>query len=205
MDIRGYKISFGTILTVVSVGSAVGYGWSLRNMAKKAQFQVSARVHEVTWSSADIAIEARVINPTNGTVRMERPHISLYASDKTRESNTPFATTEYSNETFTIPPKETKVLPTMILSIPLGAILQLIAQGYLNGGELNLIINVQTSIFPRYIPVPISVSHDIKQKLGIPNNFPRMAVESTNPEIQAAVANKRVVATELTKKLMQVN
>jgi hypothetical protein len=136
---------------------------------------------------------------------MERPHISLYASDKARQSNTPFSTTEYSNETFTIPPKETKVLPTMLLSIPTGAILQLIAQGYLNGGELNLVINVQTNIYPRYIPVPISVNRDIKQKIGIPDEFPSMAMASKNPEIKAAVANKKISATEYTEKVMQIN
>jgi hypothetical protein len=188
MDIRNTKISVGTIFTAISVGGIVMYGWSLRNMAKKAQIQVGARVHKIDWNGVSIVIEGRIINPTSGTVRVRQPLISLYGSESARKNNMPFSVSQNTNATFTIPPQETKELESIMLHIPMGAILQMIAQGYLNGGELNLVIQVQTELYARYVPFSIPVSMDLRQK--ITNLQPNMKEALPNEKLTEMVVFK---------------
>ena len=171
MGLRDTKISVGTVFTVATMGGFLLYGYNVWQLGKNAQVQVAARVHKINWSGVELVVEGRVINPTSGSVRIKQPIIYLYGSQEARDNNNPFAASETSDRTFTIPPNESREIPPISITIPAGAILKLIAQGLLQNGELTLVINVRSTIYSRYPFISVPFKKDIVQKLAIPQNY----------------------------------
>jgi hypothetical protein len=150
MDIRETKISIGTIITGVSVVAGALYINSLWSLAKKAQVQASARVHKIDFNGITIVCSVTVLNPTNGTVTVRHPYVSLFASPKMQENRIPFAHSAISNQTHTIIPNGETRLPDVVLFIPTTSILQ-VAADMLADGKVELVANIKTRVTTKWL------------------------------------------------------
>jgi len=112
-------------LKIILIGGAVFLGgrylYSLNRAGKKAVVQVGGRVHKVTFEGVEVVLKYNIKNPTNSSIEMAAPLITLTHEGKVLASSSmslveiPEDVRSTNGRIKVLPFKETGIITTSIL------------------------------------------------------------------------------------------
>jgi len=131
----------------IAGGGAAAYaGYSLFTKAQLSSNLVvekNLRIHTLT--PLVVAVDVKLKNPSQGTIRVNHPMVSLFTSQEDVKANAPLVSSDPQPKDYQIPRSSTIVLDPILLRVPVIAALNIIPQ-LLDGRGLTVFGKVSTLI-----------------------------------------------------------
>ncbi|MFN8356287.1 MAG: hypothetical protein U0Y10_17650 [Spirosomataceae bacterium] len=102
---------------------AVGSGYlllkssQLKQLSKEFIIRTNVRVHQFTGLTITFAVDVVIINPTDASVLIEHPFVTIFNSPTALKNNEPFVTSELRKETYRIKPNVETAFSPIFLKI----------------------------------------------------------------------------------------
>lgn len=163
--------TIGLITFTALVGGAAIYTINGLKVAKKAKFVPTFRVFDVNESGISITGEIAVHNPTNRSIEIKKPFISIYV----KGGKNGLAFTEPSGEWFNLEPNSTTTIDKVNFTFGWEKILVIVRNLADNKdkkrGQITLEIKIDTSIRKNFIAIDLptqskEIDFEIPSKLN---------------------------------------
>ena len=100
-----------------------------------------------TFEGGNLVVNVTFQNPTNGSIRVKHPFVTMYTTEEKQKLREPFISSKVENKDYQIAPyAETKV--KIVVPLSLGQLIAVpeLASQYLSGGKVSIIVETVTTL-----------------------------------------------------------
>lgn len=169
-DPREEKLKVGTVLAIGSMAGIIGYASSLIKLARNIVIVPRLRIHRLDFNGLTIGAETNIENPTNGTVEVDHPFITIREApeeDGNKGKGKVLATSKPSRLSYTIVKKATTELGDIKVHVPVESLIRLVSKVSQNK-DIRLSVEIKAIIKLKYF---ISVALRERAEITIPGNI----------------------------------
>jgi len=130
---------------VLAAGLLARAAMNLQALNANLVIDTSLRIHRVSLAGLGIAADVTLKNPSNGTLSVSHPSVLMFSSEKNRDANAPFASSDPSGKTYQIPRQGIVRLDPIEILLPIAAAPGLV-MAYLRGELFNIHVRKITRI-----------------------------------------------------------
>ncbi len=151
-------------ITKIAVGAGVivtgGYLLQMSRTTANIETEVLAKVHSVKLSGIVIRVDAKLKNPTSGTLRLKYPFVKL------GYKNTTIGSSQVINQNIELPPYGEANIEGILINIPLTGIFSVamdVVKALTQHTPVKVIIKIITTIYTGFSTLPYE--YEIAQTL----------------------------------------
>jgi hypothetical protein len=142
-----------------------GYLLQMRRTSANLETEISAKIHSIKLSGILIRIDAKLKNPTNGTLKLKYPFVKLIYKGST------IGTSQVVNQDITLPAYGEANIESILINIPLTGILSVamdLLKSLKTGAGITVVIAIITTIYTAFSTLPYE--YKIEQVVKADNN-----------------------------------
>lgn len=151
-------------LTKILIGTGVvltgGYLLKMSRTSANIETEIKAKIHSLKLSGLTIRVDAKLKNPTDGSLKLKYPFVKLSYQNSTIGSS------QVVNQNITIPSYGEANIEGVMINIPLTGIFSVamdLLKSLKTGEGVKVMIKVITTIYTTFSTIPYE--HEIEQTL----------------------------------------
>ena len=153
-------------LTKILLGTGVvltgGYLIKMGRTSANIQTEVTSKIHSLKFSGIIIRVDAKLKNPTDGTLKIKYPFVKL------SYKNSSIGSSQVINQDITLPSYGEANIEGIMINIPLTGVFSLamdLLKSLKNGNGVKVMIQVITTIYTSFssIPYEFEIEQTLKQ------------------------------------------
>ena len=151
-------------LTKILIGTGVvvtgGYLLKMSRTSANIETEIKAKIHSLKLSGLTIRVDAKLKNPTDGTLKIKYPFVKLSFQNSTIGSS------QVVNQNITIPSFGEANIEVVMINIPLTGIFSVamdLLKSLKTGTGVKVMIKVVTTIYTTFSTIPYE--YEIEQTL----------------------------------------
>ncbi len=152
-------------LTKILIGTGVvitgGYLLKMGRTSANIETEIKAKIHSLKLSGISVRVDAKLKNPTDGTLKLKYPFVKLSYKDATIGSS------QVVNQNITIPSFGEANIEGIMINIPLTGIFSVamdLLQSLKTGNGVKVTIKVITTIYTTFSTIPYE--YEMEQTLN---------------------------------------
>jgi hypothetical protein len=151
-------------LTKILIGTGVvitgGYLLKMSRTSANIETEINAKIHSLKLSGLTIRVDAKIKNPTDGTLKIKYPFVKLAYQNSTIGSS------QVVNQNITIPSFGEANIEGVMINIPLTGIFSVamdLLKSLKTGTGVKVMIKVVTTIYTTFSTIPYE--YEVEQTL----------------------------------------
>ena len=156
-------------LTKILIGTGVvitgGYLLKMSRTSANIETEIKAKIHSLKLSGLTIRVDAKLKNPTDGTLKIKYPFVKLAYQNSTIGSS------QVVNQNITIPSFGEANIEGVMINIPLTGIFSVamdLLKSLKTGTGVKVMIKVVTTIYTTFSTIPYE--YEVEQTLKADNS-----------------------------------
>ena len=156
-------------LTKILIGTGVvitgGYLLKMSRTSANIETEIKAKIHSLKLSGLTIRVDAKLKNPTDGTLKLKYPFVKLSYQNSTIGSS------QVVNQNITIPSFGEANIEGVMINIPLTGIFSVamdLLKSLKTGAGIKVMIKVVTTIYTTFSTIPYE--YEVEQTLKADNS-----------------------------------
>ena len=156
-------------LTKILIGTGVvitgGYLLKMSRTSANIETEIKAKIHSLKLSGLTIRVDAKLKNPTDGTLKLKYPFVKLSYQNSTIGSS------QVVNQNITIPSFGEANIEGVMINIPLTGIFSVamdLLKSLKTGTGVKVMIKVITTIYTTFSTIPYE--YEVEQTLKADNS-----------------------------------
>lgn len=156
-------------LTKILIGTGVvvtgGYLLKMSRTSANIETEIKAKIHSLKLSGLTIRVDAKLKNPTDGTLKIKYPFVKLSFQNSTIGSS------QVVNQNITIPSFGEANIEGVMINIPLTGIFSVamdLLKSLKTGTGVKVLIKVVTTIYTTFSTIPYE--YEVEQTLKADNS-----------------------------------
>jgi len=156
-------------LTKILIGTGVvitgGYLLKMSRTSANIETEIKAKIHSLKLSGLTIRVDAKLKNPTDGTLKLKYPFVKLSYQNSTIGSS------QVVNQNITIPSFGEANIEGVMINIPLTGIFSVamdLLKSLKTGTGVKVMIKVVTTIYTTFSTIPYE--YEVEQTLKADNS-----------------------------------
>jgi hypothetical protein len=154
------KILIGTGVVITG-----GYLLKMSRTSANIETEIKAKIHSLKLSGLTIRVDAKLKNPTDGTLKLKYPFVKLSYQNSTIGSS------QVVNQNITIPSFGEANIEGVMINIPLTGIFSVamdLLKSLKTGAGIKVMIKVVTTIYTTFSTIPYE--YEVEQTLKADNS-----------------------------------